>query len=188
MSPELAEWGREQVGEVYPGSVGVAEHYPWYAVRVRSNFEKAASRALRSRGYNEFVPYYRAKRRWSDRTRLVDFPLFPGYVFCRFDPERRLPVLQAPGVVDVVGFGGELLPIGEAEIDSIKALVNYGREVQPWPFLKVGQKVRIRGGSLDGIEGVLLKLKNVRRLVVSINLLQRSVCAELGREDVEPIF
>lgn len=199
-----AEWGKDQAREVPSGSSvvntvegessstsreqGPSTQYPWYAVRVRSNFEKVASQALQHRGYNEFVPYYRAKRRWSDRTRVVDFPLFPGYVFCRFNPERRLPVLQAPGVVGVVGFGGELYPIEEAEIESVKTLVNYGRDVQPWPALKVGQKVRIRGGSLNGIEGILLKLKNGRRLVVSISLLQRAVAAELGREDVEPVF
>lgn len=143
---------------------------------------------LRGKGYTEFVPYYRTKRRWSDRTRVVEIPLFAGYVFCRFDPNDRLPILQTPGVVDVVRFGQDFIPVDEREIESIGSIVNSGAEVTPWPYLREGQRVRIRGGALDGVEGILIDFRNGRRIVVSITILQRSVAAELDRADVEPIL
>lgn len=143
---------------------------------------------LRGKGYTEFVPYYRTKRRWSDRTKVVEIPLFAGYVFCRFDPNDRLPILQTPGVVDVVRFGQDFIPVDEREIESIGSIVNSGAEVTPWPYLREGQRVRIRGGALDGVEGILIDFRNGRRIVVSITILQRSVAAELDRADVEPIL
>ncbi len=143
---------------------------------------------LRGKGYTEFVPYYRTKRRWSDRTKVVEIPLFAGYVFCRFDPNDRLPILQTPGVVDVVRFGQDFIPVNEREIESIGSIVNSGAEVTPWPYLREGQRVRIRGGALDGVEGILIDFRNGRRIVVSITILQRSVAAELDRADVEPIL
>ncbi len=162
--------------------------HPWYALRVRSHYERVVATSLGQKGYEEFVPFYRARRRWSDRTKVVEFPLFPGYVFCRFDPEKRLPILQTPGVVSVVSFGKKFVPVDETEIESIRSIVRAGREVQPWPYLRVGQRVRIRGGALDGVEGLLLKLKNETRLIVSITLLQRSVAAEVDRDSIEPIL
>ena len=161
---------------------------PWYALRVRSHYERVVATSLNHKGYREFVPYYRAKRRWSDRTKIVEFPLFPGYVFCRFDPEKRLPILQTPGVVSVVSFGKKFIPVDEKEIESIRAIVTAGCEVRPWPYLRVGQRVRIRGGALDGVEGLLLEVKNETRLVVSISLLQRSVAAEIDRGSIEPVL
>ena len=161
--------------------------HPWYAVRVRSNFERTVSRSLQNKGYVEFAPFYRAKRRWSDRTKLVEFPLFPGYVFCRFNVEQRLPILQTPGVVSVVGFGEEFAVINDAEINAVRRVITSGNEVRPWPYLRVGQHVRVRAGALAGLDGLLLDLKNGCRIVVSITILQRSVATELDRDTIEPL-
>ena len=171
-----------------PKSPATETTHPWYAVRVRSNYERTVSRSLQNKGYVEFAPFYRAERRWSDRTKLVEFPLFPGYVFCRFDVQQRLPVLQTPGVVSVVGFGSEFAVIDDVEIDAVRKVVTSGSEVRPWPYLRVGQRVRVRGGTLKGLDGILLDLKSGRRIVISITILQRSVAAELNRASIEPLF
>ncbi len=162
--------------------------FPWYAIRVRPNHERAVAEGLRTRGFEEFSPYYWARRRWSDRVKNIQFPLFPGYVFCRFDVNDRLPLLQTPGVVNIIAFGESLVTVEESEIEAIRALVSAGGDVQPWPYLRTGQRVRVRSGSLTGVEGILVEVKNSRRLVVSIDLLQRSVAAEIDRADVEPLF
>jgi transcription antitermination factor NusG len=153
----------------------------WFAVRVRSNQERIAIAHLRERGYEQFAPSYKSERRWSDRTKQIDQWLFPGYVFCRFDPGDRLAVLTAPGVVDLVGFGRAPEPIPDQEIERVRRMVESGLLVTPYPFLNVGQAVLIERGPLTGLEGILVELKGRRRLVVSINLLQRSVSAEVDR-------
>lgn len=165
-----------------------AGQHPWFAVRVRSNFERTVSRFLRQKGYEEFAPFYRAKRRWSDRIREVDIPLFPGYVFCRFDTHLRLPILTTPGVVSIVGYGKEPAPVEENELADIQKAVGSGHRIQPWRFLRVGQKVRLLSGALYGLEGLLLSQKNRKRMIISVNLLQRSVAVEIDREDVEPVL
>lgn len=161
---------------------------PWFAIRVRSNFERTTSKYLASNGYEEFTPFCRTKRRWSDRTREIERPLFPGYVFCRFLAEDRLPVLKTPGVVSIVSFGNELAQVDEQEIANLQAVVGNGRNAAPWPFLRVGQRVRVVSGALQGVEGLLVCVKNSHRLIVSVSLLQRSVGAEVDREDVEPVL
>lgn len=174
--------------ETLPDQDTTEQALAWYAIRVRSNFERVTGESLRSKGYTEFSPFYRVRRRWSDRTKIIEQPLFPGYVFCRLDPERRLPILQSPGAVSVVSFGGTFLPIEEAEMEAIRASVRSGVEVSPWPYLRVGQRVRVVGGPLFGVEGLLAAVKNEIRLVLSVSLLQRSVAVELDRQEVEPIL
>jgi transcription antitermination factor NusG len=159
----------------------------WFAVRVRSNQERTAIVHLRDRGYEQFAPSYKAERRWSDRTKEIDQYLFPGYVFCRFDPGDRLAVLTAPGVVDLVGFGRIPEAVPDQEIERVRRMVESGLLVTPYPFLNVGQTVLIERGPLTGLEGMLVELKGKRRLVVSINLLQRSVSAEVDRHWVRPV-
>ncbi len=161
---------------------------PWYAIRVRSNYERTTSLSLRQKGYTEYTPFYRARRRWSDRTKVVERALFPGYVFCRFDLQKRLPILKTPGVVSIVSFGKRFVPIDEDEIAAIQRSVQSGAGVCPWPHLRAGQRFRIVGGALCGVEGLLLNLKKGRRLVISVMFLQRSVAVEIDREDVEPVF
>ena len=161
--------------------------HPWFAVRVKSNYERVAELHLTDRGYERFAPSYKVERQWSDRKKEVDQFLFPGYVFCRLDPHDRLPVLTVPGVVGVVGFGKIPAPIPDEEIERIQRMVQSGLLVKPWPFLAVGQTVLIERGPLSGIEGILAEEKAQCRLVVSVNLLQRSVAAEVERAWVRPI-
>ena len=163
------------------------ETFPWYALRVRSKHERIAAIHLRERGYEEFSPSYRAVTQWSDRKKEVERFLFPGYVFCRFNPQDRLPVLTTPGVVDLVGFGGGPTSIPDNEIDDVRTMVRSGLLVTPWPFLEVGQTVLLERGPLAGLEGILEEVKGKLRVVVSIRLLQRSVSTEVDRLWIRPL-
>jgi len=161
--------------------------HPWFAVRVRSNHERVSGVHLEERGYEQFMPSYKTERRWSDRKKEVEQFLFPGYVFCRINPDNRLPVLSAPGVVGLVGCGRVPTPIPEHEIERIRTMIQSGLLVTPWPFLELGQTVLIEHGPLTGVEGILEEVKGKCRLIVSINLLRRSVCAEVDRHWVRPV-
>lgn len=161
--------------------------YPWFAIRVKSQYEKITAVSLHNKGYEEFAPMYRSRRYWSDRVKELDLPLFPGYIFCRFNPLHRLPVLTSPGIVAIVGLGKNPEPVEDCEIARIQAIVSSGVLAFPWPFLRAGQKVTVTRGPLRGVEGFLVTSKNQFRLVVSIHLLQRSVAAEVDRDCVQPI-
>ena len=163
------------------------EDCSWYAIHVRSKFETAASASLEGKGYDVFLPSYRARRRWSDRVKELEQPLFPGYIFCRFDPGNRLPVLITPGVVGIVGMARIPEPIPDEEIRSVQRIMRSGAFAGPWPFLQVGQRVIIEKGCLAGTHGILLKFKNGHRIVVSISLLQRSIAAELDVDNVRAL-
>jgi transcription antitermination factor NusG len=160
---------------------------PWFALRLRSNYERITATHLRERGYEEFSPSYKVEKRWSDRTKQIDQFLFPGYIFCRFDPNDRLPILTVPGVVDVVGFGKAPQHIPEAEIERVRRMVESGLLVTPYPYVQVGQAVLIERGPLSGVEGILAEVKGKARLVVSVDLLRRSVSAEVDRHSIRPI-
>lgn len=153
--------------------------FPWYALQVRPRYERLAASTLLLKGYEGFLPLYSKKNRWSDRIKEIQLPLFPGYLFCRFDINRRLPILVTPGIVRVVGIGKEIYPVEESEILALQQTVLSGLQTEPWSFLNIGQKVRIEMGALAGIEGVLLALKGSSKLVLSVTLLQRSVAVEI---------
>lgn len=153
--------------------------FPWYAVRTLSNHERTTSAILAGKGYLQYLPVYRLKKRWSDRIVQTELPLFPGYVFCRFDWKRRVPILSTPGVFAIVGFGTEAAPIPEEEIEAIKRVLQSGLSAGPCPFLRAGQRIRIKRGPLENIEGILLKRKSEWRMVVSVPMLQRSVSVEI---------
>lgn len=161
----------------------------WYALRTRARHEKKVALQLQTRQVETFLPLLARLHRWSDRQKLVEFPLFPGYAFVRMpssNPER-LRVLQIPGVLYFVASGGRALPIPEKQIEDIqKALLN---QVPCWPhpFLRVGQRVRIRGGCLDGIEGILLAANSDRSLLLSIEPISQSLRISIEGYDVEPI-
>jgi transcription antitermination factor NusG len=156
-----------------------AEENPWFVVRVKSNFEHSVANALHYTGFNEFLPTYKSRRRWSDRVKDIDLPLFPGYVFCQFRQEQRATLLKTPGVVNVLSFGKALATVPQCEIAAIRRIVESEIPGKPWPFLKVGQNVAIAHGPLAGLEGLLVEFKGGFRVVVSITLLQRSVAAEV---------
>ena len=163
------------------------QKHPWYAIRVKSKFEAVASAALSGKGYEPFLPLYRSRRRWSDRVKQVNLPLFPGYVFCRFDVGTRLPVLTTPGVISVVGYGREPVAIDEGEIAAVRAIIASGLPAMPWPFLRTGNRVLIEEGPLGGIEGIVLSMKKECRLIVSVTMLQRSMGVEIDRAWVRPL-
>jgi transcription antitermination factor NusG len=158
----------------------------WYALHIKSNFERVAATILEGKNLEVYLPTYRRRRRWSDRTKEIDCPLFPGYVFCRFDVNSRLPILTTSGVLSIVGNGRTPAPIAEPEIEAVQAVTKSGRISMPWPFLRTGQRVVIRKGALAGLEGILLSSPNRYRIVISINLLQRSIATEIDADMVCP--
>jgi transcription antitermination factor NusG len=160
----------------------------WYALYVRSRHEKVVECGLRGKGYIAFSPFYRTKRKRVDRIAEIDVPLFPGYVFCLFDSSKRLPILVTPGIVGIVGPGNRPEPVDDTEIASIRTLALSGRPVQPWPFLRSGQRVRLQAGPLVGAEGIFLRVKDEYHLVVSVTLLQRAVAVTVEKEFVSPLF
>lgn len=164
------------------GIVSEFRQLQWYALRVRANFEKKAGNALRQKGLEEFLPVYRCRSYWSDRVKWVDRPLFPGYVFCRFNASNWLPVLQTPGVVDAVSVAGRFAPVEASQIEAIRTLVDSSVPLYPRAFLQLGQQVVIRRGPLAGLRGILERFDKECRIVVSITLLQRSVAAEIDAE------
>jgi len=159
----------------------------WFALRVRSRCEKLVALMAQNRGFEEFLPLYRCRRRWSDRWQETEFPLFPGYVFCRLDLQHRLPLLTIPGVLHFVGIGKTPAPLEDAEIAAIQAAVRSGLSSEPWPFLEAGQRVRLEGGPLAGLEGILVGTAKQDRLVISVTLLQRSVAVAIERHWVRPL-
>ena len=160
----------------------------WFAVHTRPRWEKFVGMSLEGKGFEAFLPAYTCRRRWSDRIKELELPLFPGYLFCRMSiAERRLPVLTTPGVRHIVGIGGAPVPVPDDEIDAVRAIVASGLAAQPWPFIRVGDRVRLQGGSLDGVEGILVATKKHHRLVVSVELLSRSVAVEVDQAWVEAV-
>jgi len=160
----------------------------WYALYVRSRHEKTVENSLRVKGYTAFSPSYRTKRKRVDRIAEIEVVLFPGYVFCQFDTNKRLPIVMTPGVVGVVGRGNRPEAVDDTEIASIRTVALAGRPVQPWPFLTIGQRIRLQAGPLAGVEGIFLRVKDECHLVVSITLLQRSVSVIIEKEAVAPLF
>ena len=156
--------------------------YPWYALQVRCRYENSASAHLGAKGYEWFLPLYKSRRRWSDRFKEVEQPLFSGYVFCRLDPSDRLPILMTPGVIKIVGMGKTPAPIDESEIVAIQKAVKSALPSQPWPFAQIGRWVRIEQGPLCGLDGILTGFRGQHRLVLSVTILQRSIAVEV--EDV----
>ena len=154
---------------------------PWYGIRTKSNREKTIAAILKAKGYEQYLPTYQVRRRWTDRTMKISLPLFPGYVFCRFDARRKLPIVSTPGVVSVVGFGAEPAPIPDTEIQAIQNVLASGLAPEPCRYLQEGQRIRVQSGALEGLEGVLLKNKSEYRLVISVAMLQRSISVEIDR-------
>ena len=161
----------------------------WYAIQTRSRHEKMVAQQLQNQGIITFLPLSTQLREWSDRQKLVEFPLFPGYAFVRlvYGPEERLRVLRTEGVVNFVGTSGQGIAIPEKQIEHVQALLASKVPFESHPFLKVGQRVRIRSGALNGTEGILVRQDADRMLVVSIELIQRSLSIRLQGYEVEAV-
>jgi transcription antitermination factor NusG len=159
----------------------------WYALQVRARWEDSTSNLLSNKGYRTFLPTIKAKERRGGRSKEIAAPLFSGYVFCQFDAVNRLPILVTPGVIAVVGRGRIPVPIEDSEVAALQKVVSSGFQPEPWPYLEVGQTIRIEDGALNGLEGILVSFKGSRRIVVSVSLLKRSVSLEIDRTSVSPI-
>ena len=159
----------------------------WFALQVKNRWERSTAVLLNGRGYETLVPTFKTKRRWGSRTKVVETPLFPGYVICSFDVTKRLPILMAPGVISVVSHGRIPTPLESSEVSAIQALVSSGLPAEPWPYLEVGQRVRVESDALRGVEGILIALKGSQRIVISVTLLRRSIALEIDRAHISPI-
>src|ERR1700743_3945585 len=178
-SEQLADEGRVVIPEI--------QGAPWYALRVRPNYEKPVAAALRGKGFQEFLPLIRSKRQCSDRFKIMDLPLFPGYLFCRLNLEERLPLLTTPGFLYLVGVGKNPEAVDATEIAGIQSVLRSGLTVTPWPNLGVGQKVRLKHGPLRGLEGMLTRIANRHRIYVSVTLLKGPMYVEAIPDWVQPV-
>jgi transcription termination/antitermination protein NusG len=158
----------------------------WYAAYTQANHEKKAASEISRRGVESFLPLYRTARRWSDRRVELEMPLFQGYVFVHLALSDRLKVLQVPGVVRIVGFGGLPAPLPEEQISTLRAGLTGHLRAEPHPYLNVGRRVTIKRGPLAGMQGVLLRRKGSCRVVISISLIQRALSIDIDMADVEP--
>ncbi len=158
----------------------------WYALQVFAGKEKWTAQHLEYRGYEQLLLLYRKERQWSDRRKRVDLPVFPGYVFCRYDPAHRVSLLSVPGVIRAVGFRNQPIPVVEEEIAALRRLQHLPGLLLPWSYLREGDRVRIEGGALDGLVGTLVQVKKAARVVVSVTLLQRSVAVEVDESRLRP--
>lgn len=161
--------------------------FGWHAIYTRHQHEKVVARFLGDKGLEVFLPLYNIERRWKDRTKQLSLPLFPCYVFVWGGLDRRLEIVTTPGFYSFVALGNRPAVIPQAEIESIRRALVKGSGVEPHPFLLSGDRVRIRSGPLEGIEGILVRKKNSFRLVLSVELLQKSVAVEVDASMVERV-
>lgn len=159
----------------------------WYAVYTRHQHEKVVAQALLGKCFEVFLPLYTTCRRWKDRVARVALPLFPGYVFLRGGMERRLDIVTTPGVHFLLSSFGRPAIISEEEVEAVRHVVESKLSVEPYPFLRCGDRVRVRSGALAGIEGILARKKNHLRLVLSVEVLEKSIAVEVDGVDVERI-
>jgi len=162
-------------------------NHNWYAVCTRHQHEKTAARILEYKEFEVFLPLYKARHGWKDRIKEVSVPLFPGYLFVREGLKRWLAILTTPGVSSIVSCGDQPAAIPFSEIEGVKRVVESSLRVEPHPFLKCGDWVRVKHGPIAGVEGLLLRQKNVARLVLSVEMLGKSAAVEVDATDVERI-
>ena len=159
----------------------------WYATYTNPRHEKRVESQMRERLIECFLPLYRCVRRWKDRQKQLDLPLFPGYVFVRIPLRARRSVLTIPGVAQIVSFNGVPAPVGDEEIETLREGLARNAWMQPHPYLRVGRRVRVCSGPMAGATGILVRRKDKFRLVLTIDLLMRSVAVEVDECDIEPL-
>jgi transcription antitermination factor NusG len=151
----------------------------WFAVQTVSRQERAVASLLQTKGYTNYLPLYEVTKKWKYRTKRIQRPLFPGYLFCQLDERYRLPVLTTPGVIRILGVAKRPVAVNSDELHAVRAICDSGLVCEPSPFITAGERIRIQVGPLRGVEGIVLAVKNGLRLLVSVTLLQRSVTVEL---------
>jgi len=159
----------------------------WFAIYTRHQHEKVIAQVLSAKGLQVFLPLYNSTRRWKDRSVELSLPLFPCYMFLRGLEERRLQVVTTPGIVSILSVNGEPAVIPESEIEAVRKAIEWGNRVEPHPFLRTGDRVRVIAGPLQGVEGILVRKKNLYRLVLSVELLERSAAVEVDVASVERV-
>jgi transcription elongation factor/antiterminator RfaH len=159
----------------------------WYAIMVKPRAEFTVSEALRLKGYDEFLPVITQQREWSDRLKTLKAPLFPRYIFCRFRFDQRVPILNTQGVNRIVSLGATPSPIPDYEIENLRTAQRASIEPVECEYIPSGQKVRVEGGPLCGLEGVFVEARSGCRVVISVHLLQRSAYVEMDRASVRPL-
>jgi transcription antitermination factor NusG len=179
--------GEAKMATVPSLDVRRAEDSAWWALYTRHQHEKVVAEILTAKGFEVFLPLYQSIRRWKDRNKMLSLPLFPCYVFVRGELNRRLQVLTTPGVHMILYNGEHVAIIPEVEIQAIQKTIQGDFQVEPHPFLKCGEQVRVTRGTLEGVEGVLVRKKNLYRLVLSVHMLAQSVAVEIDASDVEPV-
>jgi transcription antitermination factor NusG len=160
---------------------------PWYAIYTRHQHEKMVAQILTSKGFNTFLPLYATTHKWKDRTKALSLPLFPCYVFLKGDIERRLQIVTTPGIFGLVSSGGQPAAIPNVQIEAIQRVIESGTHVEAHPFLKCGNRVRVKCGPLAGIEGILVRKKSVSRLVLTVEILGTAAAIEVSAFQVEAV-
>ena len=168
-----------------PGELLQESESHWYAVYTNARHEKHVAKQLEGRHISNFLPLYHSIRRWKDRRKEIALPLFPSYVFVQVADHQRLQVLQIPGVARFIGFNGRPTRLDNDEIESLKNAIAGGVHAEPHPYLKIGRRIRIKRGPLAGMEGILVRKKDKFRVVISLDLIMRSVATEVEASDVE---
>jgi transcription antitermination factor NusG len=166
----------------------IPENQLWYAIQTRYRFEKKVTTHLQRKGIETFLPVLEEVHRWSDREKRVNTPLFSGYTFARINPSSwsRMDLLQTEGVIGLIAFAGQIIPIPTKQIDDLQILLSHKVPCSLHAFLKIGQRVRIRGGCLDGLEGILDE-RGEKNLVISVESIQRSVAIRIEGYELELI-
>ena len=157
---------------------------PWFALQVVPKHEKSVDRILECKGYDHFLPTYYVRRKWSDRVKVVEEPLFPGYVFCKSQKNLMEIIRGFPGIIRIVAFGGKPHPVPDKEIEALQQIVRGKREYSAFPYLNAGQKVQVMSGPLAGISGTIMQFKNRDRLVISLDVIMKSVSVEIDQSEV----
>jgi transcription antitermination factor NusG len=160
---------------------------PWYAIYTRHQHEKMVAQNLTSKGFETFLPLYATVHNWKDRTKALLLPLFPCYIFLKGGLDRRFQIVTTPGIHGLVSSGGQPAAIPAIDIEAIQRVVESGARVEAHPFLKCGERVRIKRGPLAGIQGILVRKKNISRLVLSVEMLGKAAAMEIDAFQVEPV-
>jgi transcription antitermination factor NusG len=188
MIARLQALGIKELDPTVDSSLLAARAEPhWFVAQTQARHEKRVAAQLENRGIDHFLPLYERVSRWKDRRVRLQLPLFDGYVFVRLVQWERLRALEIPSVVRLVGFGGQPAALPDAEIESLREGIARKMLFEPHPYLTIGRRVRVSRGPLEGNEGILIRKKNHLRVVISINLIRRSVALEVDSSDIEAL-